>query len=32
LLEVSDPDLLFNVNAPEHLLRAAAMLDRAIRK
>ena len=27
-LEVSDPEELFNVNAPEDLLRAAAMLDR----
>ncbi len=27
LYEVADPDLLFNVNAPEDLLRAAAMLD-----
>jgi molybdopterin-guanine dinucleotide biosynthesis protein A len=26
LFEVSDPDLLFNVNAPEDVLRAAAML------
>jgi molybdenum cofactor guanylyltransferase len=26
-LEVADPQLLFNVNAPEDLLRAAAMLD-----
>jgi molybdopterin-guanine dinucleotide biosynthesis protein A len=28
LLEV-DPDVLFNVNAPDDLLQAAAMLDRA---
>lgn len=28
VLEVDDPDLLFNVNAPDDLLRAAAMLDR----
>lgn len=27
-LEVEDPDELFNVNAPEDLLQAAAMLDR----
>ena len=27
-LEVSDPDLLFNVNTPDDLLQAAAMLDR----
>ena len=27
LLEVGDPELLFNVNAPEDLLHAAAMLD-----
>jgi molybdopterin-guanine dinucleotide biosynthesis protein A len=27
VLEVEDPDVLFNVNAPEDLLRAAAMLD-----
>lgn len=27
LLEVSDPGLLFNVNAPEDLLRAAATID-----
>ena len=26
-LEVSDPDLLFNVNTPDDLLQAAAMLD-----
>jgi molybdopterin-guanine dinucleotide biosynthesis protein A len=26
-IDVGDPDLLFNVNAPEDLLRAAAMLD-----
>jgi molybdopterin-guanine dinucleotide biosynthesis protein A len=29
LLEVSDPDVFFNVNTPDDLLRAAAMLDRA---
>jgi molybdenum cofactor guanylyltransferase len=28
LLEVDDPDALFNVNAPEDLARAAGMLDR----
>jgi molybdopterin-guanine dinucleotide biosynthesis protein A len=28
LYEVEDPDALFNVNAPEDLLQAAAMLDR----
>jgi molybdopterin-guanine dinucleotide biosynthesis protein A len=28
LLQVEDPDLLFNVNAPEDLLHAAAILDR----
>jgi molybdopterin-guanine dinucleotide biosynthesis protein A len=28
LFEVSDPNLLFNVNAPEDLLTAAGMLDR----
>lgn len=28
LLEVDDPEELFNVNAPEDLLRAAAILDR----
>jgi molybdopterin-guanine dinucleotide biosynthesis protein A len=28
LLEVEDPELLFNVNAPDDLLQAAAMLDR----
>jgi molybdopterin-guanine dinucleotide biosynthesis protein A len=28
LLEVGDPEELFNVNAPEDLLRAAAILDR----
>ncbi len=27
LLEVTDPDALFNVNAPDDLLQAAAMLD-----
>jgi molybdopterin-guanine dinucleotide biosynthesis protein A len=27
-LEVADPEELFNVNAPEDLLQAAAMLDR----
>jgi molybdopterin-guanine dinucleotide biosynthesis protein A len=27
LLEVDDPELLFNVNAPEDLLQAAAILD-----
>ena len=27
LLEVADPDLLFNVNTPDDLLQAAAMLD-----
>ena len=29
LLEVDDPDELFDVNSPEDLLQAAAMLDRA---
>ncbi len=28
LVEVGDPELLFNVNAPEDLLQAAAILDR----
>ena len=28
LLEVDDPDTLFNVNAPDDLLQASAMLDR----
>jgi molybdenum cofactor guanylyltransferase len=28
VLEVDDPDVLFNVNAPEDLLQAAAILDR----
>jgi molybdopterin-guanine dinucleotide biosynthesis protein A len=28
MLDVEDPDELFNVNAPEDLLQAAAMLDR----
>jgi molybdopterin-guanine dinucleotide biosynthesis protein A len=28
LVEVEDPDELFNVNAPEDLLQAAAILDR----
>jgi molybdopterin-guanine dinucleotide biosynthesis protein A len=28
LLEVSEPELLFNVNTPDDLLQAAAMLDR----
>ena len=28
LLEVDDPDELFDVNAPDDLLQAAAMLDR----
>jgi molybdopterin-guanine dinucleotide biosynthesis protein A len=28
LYEVEDPDLLFNVNTPDDLLQAAAMLDR----
>jgi molybdenum cofactor guanylyltransferase len=28
LLQVDDPELLFNVNAPEDLLHAAAILDR----
>lgn len=27
LMEVEDPDLLFNINAPEDLLQAAGMLD-----
>ena len=27
-LEVADPELLFNVNSPDDLLQAAAMLDR----
>lgn len=30
LLEIEDADALFNVNAPEDLLQAAAMLDRRI--
>ncbi len=30
LLEIEDADALFNVNAPEDLLHAAAMLDRRI--
>jgi molybdopterin-guanine dinucleotide biosynthesis protein A len=29
LLEIADPDAFFNVNAPDDLLRAAGMLDRA---
>ena len=28
LLQVDDPEALFNVNAPDDLLLAAAMLDR----
>jgi molybdopterin-guanine dinucleotide biosynthesis protein A len=28
MLEIDDPDLLFNVNSPDDLLQAAAMLDR----
>ena len=28
LLEVDDPTVLFNVNTPDDLLQAAAMLDR----
>jgi molybdenum cofactor guanylyltransferase len=32
LFEVRDPDLLFNVNEPEDLLGAAAMLDGIIRR
>jgi molybdenum cofactor guanylyltransferase len=31
LIEVEDPDALFNVNAPDDLLQAAAMLDRRLR-
>jgi molybdopterin-guanine dinucleotide biosynthesis protein A len=31
LVEVEDPDELFNVNAPDDLLRAAATLDRRSR-
>ena len=31
LLEVDDPDALFNVNAPDDLLQATAMLDRRLR-
>lgn len=31
LVEIDDPDAFFNVNAPEDLLRAAAMIDRARR-
>jgi molybdenum cofactor guanylyltransferase len=31
LFEVADPDELFNVNAPDDLLQAAAMLDRRLR-
>jgi molybdenum cofactor guanylyltransferase len=31
LLEVEDPDELFNVNAPDDLLQATAMLDRRLR-
>jgi molybdopterin-guanine dinucleotide biosynthesis protein A len=31
LLEVDDPDELFNVNAPDDLLQATAMLDRRLR-
>jgi molybdopterin-guanine dinucleotide biosynthesis protein A len=31
LLEVDDPDELFNINVPDDLLRAAAMLDRRAR-
>jgi molybdopterin-guanine dinucleotide biosynthesis protein A len=29
LLEVDNPDAFFNVNAPEDLLHAAALLDRS---
>ena len=32
LLEVEDPDELFNVNTPDDLLQAAAMLDRRARR
>jgi molybdenum cofactor guanylyltransferase len=32
LFEVADPELLLNVNAPEDLLRAAAMLERISRR
>lgn len=32
LLEVDDPDELFNVNTPDDLLQAAAMLDRRARR
>jgi molybdenum cofactor guanylyltransferase len=32
LVEVGDPELLFNVNAPEDLLQAAAILDRRSRR
>jgi molybdopterin-guanine dinucleotide biosynthesis protein A len=32
LLQVEDPELLFNVNAPEDLLHAAAILDRRRRE
>ena len=28
LYEVEDPELLFNINSPDDLLQAAAMLDR----
>jgi molybdopterin-guanine dinucleotide biosynthesis protein A len=31
LIEVEDPDALFNVNAPDDLLQATAMLDRRLR-
>ena len=31
-LEVKDPDDLFNVNTPDDLLQAAAMLDRRARR
>jgi molybdopterin-guanine dinucleotide biosynthesis protein A len=31
LLELDDPDALFNVNAPDDLLQATAMLDRRLR-
>jgi molybdopterin-guanine dinucleotide biosynthesis protein A len=32
LLEVDDPDTLFNINTPDELLQAAAMLDRRRRQ
>ena len=32
LLEIDDAEALFNVNAPEDLLHAAAMLDRRINR